>query len=61
MADQKAPFVDPKVVTWLATLFPDRCPSEADTNRQVWMSVGAQKVLKKLRATATAQSENPLD
>lgn len=60
MADQKAPFVDPKVVAWLSGVFPDRCPSETDSDRQVWMAVGAQKVLKKLRATTTEQSEKIL-
>lgn len=61
MADQKAPFVDPKVVAWLATLFPDRCPRLTDSEREIWMAVGAQGVIKKLSATVKAQSENPLE
>lgn len=61
MADQKPPFVDPKVVAWLATLFPDKCPRPSDTDREIWMAVGAQGVIRKMSATAKAQSENPLD
>jgi hypothetical protein len=47
LADQKPPFVDPKVVAWLATLFPDKCPRPSDTDREIWMAVGAQGVIKK--------------
>lgn len=59
MADQKAPFVDPKVVAWLNTQFPDKCPRPTDTKREIWMSVGARRVVTHLSALAKDQSENP--
>jgi hypothetical protein len=56
VAADRPPFIDDAIVNWLFTVFPDRCPSESDTERAIWMAVGAQKVIKKLRKTAESQS-----
>ena len=61
MVNDKPPFVDPALADWLARCFPDRCPSEAEGERQIWIAVGAQKVIKKLRAQITKQSDNILE
>lgn len=60
MAPERAPHVDAALVEWLSAKFPDRCPSEADSSRQVWIAVGAQKVIKHLRKLVETQSENVL-
>lgn len=57
----KPPRIDPAVADWLTSVFPDKCPNETDSDRAIWMSVGAQKVIKKLRATAGTQSGNVFD
>lgn len=52
----KPPPIDPRLVDWLASVFPDKCPNETDTDRAIWIGVGTQRVIKKLRAEASSQS-----
>lgn len=55
MPQKKLPHVDKGLLDYLATCFPDRCPLPDMTDREIWMEVGAQKVMKKL----TALHNNP--
>jgi hypothetical protein len=53
----KAPLIEPALIEWLANIFPNKCPAESDTEREIWIAVGAQKVVRKLRAMADSQSK----
>jgi hypothetical protein len=63
MSDEqrKTPYVEPALAEWLSKLFPDECPAENDSDRQVWVAVGAQRVVAKVRAIVRQQQENVLD
>lgn len=60
MADQRLPAVDPQLVEWLTRVFPDKCPDPEDTDREIWMAVGKQEVIKMLRARVNEQTEDNL-
>ncbi len=49
------PHVDTALVAYLDKLFPDRSPDEDDTQRRVWMDVGAIKVVKHLKYLLSRQ------
>lgn len=46
---QKSPPVDPELVKYLSRVFPDKCPDKADSGREIWIAVGRQDVIRKLR------------
>ena len=56
----KPPRIDPAVVDWLAGIFRNECPAEADTDRAIWMAVGAQRVVRRLRSAVNTQSDTLL-
>jgi hypothetical protein len=61
MSDEpRTPYIEPAVAEWLERLFPNRCPSEDDSDRQIWQAVGAQRVVQKVRAVMKQQQENVL-
>lgn len=53
-----APLIDPKLIDWLDKLWPERCPEEGDSDRQIWIAVGARKVVRRLRQELQRQEEN---
>jgi hypothetical protein len=55
------PPIDPATVEWLDALFPERCPDPADSERAVWMAVGARQVVRKIRSIMEAQQKNILN
>ena len=57
----KRPHIELALVEWLTELFPNACPSESDTEREIWMAVGAQRVVRKLRQVAQEQAGNVLE
>lgn len=59
MAD-RIPYVDPALVDYVSRVFPDKCPDEADSNRAIWIAVGAQRVVKHLRNRVNIQSKQAL-
>jgi hypothetical protein len=57
----RTPHVELRLVEWVAELFPNRVPNEGDSEREIWMAVGAQKVVRKLANVAQIQAGNILD
>ncbi|MEX2109833.1 MAG: hypothetical protein WD802_04460 [Gemmatimonadaceae bacterium] len=57
---EKTPFVPAEIVEWLSKIFPLAMPSEGDSDRQIWMAVGTQRVVKKLRQVSDEQAKNVL-
>lgn len=57
---EKTPFIPPEVVEWLQRLFPLALPSETDTDRSIWVAVGVQKVVRKVKAVSDEQQKNVL-
>lgn len=58
MTQPQIPFIEPALVEWLAFHFPNKCPSETDSERTIWQAVGAQKVVAAIRAKSAEQQEN---
>jgi hypothetical protein len=57
---EKTPYIAPEIVEWLQKLFPLASPNEADTDRQIWIAVGVQKVVKKIKLVSDEQQKNVL-
>lgn len=57
---EKIPYIAPEIVEWLTKIFPLAPPNEADSDRQIWIAVGAQKVLKKIKQVSDEQQKNVL-
>jgi len=51
----RVPAVSQELVTWLEHIFPDRCPSPEDPEREIWMAAGAARVVRLLRMTHEQQ------
>jgi hypothetical protein len=60
MSVENAPFIPPTVVEWLQKLFPLAMPVEADTDRSIWIAVGIQKVVRKVKMVSDEQQKNVL-
>jgi hypothetical protein len=50
MADNKAPLLDEKMVTWLEELFPDTLPESPIPHDEIMVKIGQQYVIRKLRS-----------
>lgn len=60
-ADRKAPPVDPQLVDWLSSVFPDRCPDpKTDSDREVWFNAGSAHVVRRLQSLVKHQLEDNL-
>lgn len=55
MTPNPNPPVAPTLVEHLDRVFPDRCPNVGDSEREIWMAVGARKVVEHLRVLADQQ------
>ncbi len=55
--EQQVPPIAAEVIAWLERLFPDRCPDPKDSEREVWMKSGEQRVIRKLRLELKRQEE----
>lgn len=60
LVDIICPPISKELITYLETVFPDKCPDLDYSDRQVWIDVGAVKVTKHLRAQYLEQSETVL-
>lgn len=56
----EAPYIAPAIVEYLARLFPLALPTEADSDRSIWVAVGVQKVVKKIKQVSDEQQQNVL-
>lgn len=61
MTVHRDPPVTRELVEWLERAFPNRCPSPADSDREIWMAVGAVKVITKLKQLSEKQSTTVLE
>ena len=61
MADKPIPPISKALVSYLQDLFPDRCPDEGMTDREVWIAAGAAKVVRKLSHEHEAQTKKALE
>lgn len=53
----KKPLVTKELIEYLERNFPNRCPSPTDTDREVWMAVGAVRVVKNLQNLYETQNQ----
>lgn len=60
MTQEKIPHVSRELVERLEKAFPNRCPDQHDSNRAIWMAVGAAEVVKVLRRWYEKQEHNVL-
>lgn len=51
----KKPYVSRELLAWLERIFPDRAPTRAASDREIWIAVGGVEVVKHLRAIHEAQ------
>ena len=58
MESDKFPFVEEGLLEYLKKVFPDRCPRLNQTDREIWVDVGAAKVIRHLSDIHTQQREN---
>lgn len=49
------PHVSDELVAYLRQLFPDCCPNERMSEKEVWMAAGSAKVVRKLAAMLEEQ------
>jgi hypothetical protein len=56
MSSKRLPHVELNLVEWLEQVFPDSTPNITDSDREVWASVGVQRVIRKLRQVAQSQA-----
>lgn len=56
----KIPYVSEELVEHLERIFPDRCPSLTDSDREVWASYGRASVVRHLKALLKDQEKRAL-
>lgn len=59
-SNHKTPAVEKELITWLEVTYPDKCPDPEMTDREIWMAVGEQVVIRKLRALHEDQLKKAL-
>lgn len=53
-----APAIDSPLLDWLDKLYPERCPDIGQSDREIWVNVGARQVVRRLRLELQRQEEN---
>lgn len=56
---KRAPIITTALVEWLEELFPNRCPKPDESDREVWMNVGAARTIARVRQELKRQEEDP--
>lgn len=56
----KTPIIEQDLLDYLNELFPNNCPNEMMSDRQIWMAVGSRLVVRKLEQEFEIQNENIL-
>lgn len=59
MPKKPLPYVEAGLLEYVRQCFPDKCPHPAMTDREVWMAVGEQNVVKKLAALHNNPNPDP--
>jgi len=57
----KLPVVEKDLLDYLEGAFPDTCPNYKDSDREIWMAVGAVSVVRNLRTIYEEQQNNILN
>jgi hypothetical protein len=57
MNDDLFPPLDQSLIKQLDELFPERCPDEDWTDRQIWIYVGQRNVVRMLRSVYLEQQD----
>ncbi len=55
------PVIKPDLLTYLADVFPDQVPAPEASEREIWMAVGAVRVLRHLALLYEQQNDNLMD
>lgn len=58
---KRTPTPSEALVRDLEQRFPDRCPDPKQSDREIWMAVGAAKVVRYLRSVLEDRQQNPLE
>lgn len=61
MDDIQVPLISKGLVDWLSELHPNRCPNPSESDREIWIEVGRQDVIRKLRTEYENQSILPTE
>ena len=57
-ASDNAPYIAPQIVEWISKIFPMVLPSVDDSDRSIWITVGSQKVVRKMKQISDEQAQN---
>lgn len=57
----KTPKITQELIDHLEECFPDRVPDVLDNDREIWIAVGAVKVIRYLKRLLKEQNENILE
>lgn len=57
----EAPRIPQDLLEYLSSQFPDKCPNLKDTDREIWMAVGARNVINHLIIKFKEQQDNILN
>ena len=52
------PAIPQELIDWLDEMFPDKCPSLSDSDRQVWFKAGSRYVVDFLKSKRKEFEEN---
>lgn len=56
----ETPAITQELIDYLSRQFPDKCPDVIDTERTIWVNVGAAGVVRHLQRVKEDQEENIL-
>lgn len=59
MDEDLYPPIEKALIDRLDELFPERCPEEGWTDRQIWIYVGQRNVVRMLQAIYIEQQQEP--
>jgi hypothetical protein len=59
--EDRLPIVEPALIEWLESKYKNQVPDAGDSDRDIWVHVGAVRVVRALRKIMEAQNENVLE
>lgn len=57
LAPENMPPFSDEQLAYLNALYPEACPDVTDTEREIWMAVGARRVVKRLHTDEARRQE----
>lgn len=58
MEKHKLPVIEERLLDYLQRLYPDKAPDPSQTDREIWINVGAVGVVRHLYRVYQEQNEN---